>query len=180
MDVSIEPADSARDARFVEALLHEVYVDAGFTDPAVAKSAFAPDAVFARGDVLVAREAGAVGIAGMVIVVGGGSPAARFASADEVELHLLAVTAAQRKAGLGAALVRAAVDHGAARGARRMLLWTQASMGAAQRLYERNGFQRAPGRDFEAGGRTFLVYERALERADPTARQAAIKPSGRR
>jgi hypothetical protein len=39
-----------------------------------------------------------------------------------------------------------------------MLLWTQTSMHAAQRLYSSAGFVREPGRDFHEGDRRFLFF----------------------
>ncbi len=42
-------------------------------------------------------------------------------------------------------------------GARRMILWTQSSMTAAQRLYVKHGFGRVPHLDFSREERSFLA-----------------------
>jgi hypothetical protein len=46
-----------------------------------------------------------------------------------------------------------------------LVLWTQPSMRAAQRLYQAHGFVRRPQRDAELKpppGRSFLVFDRSL------------------
>jgi ribosomal protein S18 acetylase RimI-like enzyme len=146
----------------LEALLHRVYVGGGFTDPDVAVSVFAERAVRERGQLLVSRERDDGALTGMVIVVPPDSPARRLAASDEAEMHLLAVSPEHRKAGIGSALVSAALEAARAYGVRRMLLWTQPTMKDAHRLYERFGFTRIPARDFERAGRSFLVFEKAL------------------
>ena len=95
---------------------------------------------------------------GMVIVVPPTSAARRFAGDDEAEMHLLATASACRRMGVGRALVHAAMDHARTAGLSRMLLWTQTSMHAAQRLYASAGFVRVPGRDFSERGRHFLFF----------------------
>lgn len=159
-DVAIASAEN--DSREVESLLRKVYVDGGFTDPQVAESLFAASEVFRRGDVLVARDRETNALAGVVIVVPADSPARRLAVDREVEMHLLAVGSDFRKAGLGRLLVASAIDFARRRSAPKMLLWTQPTMTAAHRLYEREGFERVPALDFERSGRAFLVYERRL------------------
>lgn len=149
-------------AEEIEALLKRVYVEAGFTDPELAGSLFAAPAVRERGQVLLARHGAGGPLVGMVIVVSPHSPARRMASDDEAEMHLLAVAPERRGSGIGQALVEAAMDLARTLGFRRMVLWTQPAMEAAQRLYGRAGFLRAPGRDWRRGDRSFLVYERAL------------------
>jgi hypothetical protein len=48
-------------------------------------------------------------------------------------------------------------------GIRRLVLWTQPSMGSARRLYEALDFERAPSRDLAAGPRRpMLVYQKDL------------------
>jgi ribosomal protein S18 acetylase RimI-like enzyme len=162
MQFRVAAANAAEDARDMESLLREVYVDGGFTESTVADSSFAATAVFKRGHVLVARNLETRNIAGMVIVVPATSSARRFATSGEVEMHLLAVAPAFRRMGVGDMLVISALESARADGARKMLLWTQSSMTAAHRLYERHHFERSSHRDFEKAGRQFLVFERLL------------------
>ncbi len=79
-------------------------------------------------------------------------------------MHLLAVSPEHRGTGLGSRLVRAALDAAAVVHSdvqfARMVLWTQPTMHAAHRLYERAGFVRAKERDMEHHGRVMLVYVR--------------------
>ena len=63
-----------------------------------------------------------------------------WVAADEAELADLAVAEDLRRRGLGSGLVRAFADEAGARGARRMYLEVRASNAAAQRLYQRLGF----------------------------------------
>jgi GNAT superfamily N-acetyltransferase len=146
----------------LEALLHRAYVDGGFTDPKVAASIFAAEAVLARGQLLVTRDEPTGALTGMVIVVFPGTPARRMGASDEVEVHLLAVSPAHRKAGIGQALVDAATELARLTGFGKMVLWTQPAMRDAQRLYERCGFVRAPARDFGSPSPAYLVFEKQL------------------
>jgi ribosomal protein S18 acetylase RimI-like enzyme len=150
------------DSSDIESLLRQVYVDGGFTESAIADSMFAATAVFSRGRVLIARDLETKKLAGMVIVVPAASNARRFAIDGEVEMHLLAVSPAFRRMGVGDLLVTSALESARADSARRMILWTQPSMTDAHRLYQRHRFERTPGRDFEKAGRLFLVFERYL------------------
>jgi|KBSMisStandDraft_5_1062788.scaffolds.fasta_scaffold101066_3 ribosomal protein S18 acetylase RimI-like enzyme len=162
MQIRVTSANEAEDAREMESLLREVYVDGGFTDSGVADSMFAATAVFNRGVVLVARDPESKKLAGMVIVAPATSAARRFSIDGEVEMHLLAVAPAFRRMGVGDLLVTSALEFARADGARKMILWTQSSMTDAQRLYKRHRFERTPDRDFEKSGRQFLVFERFL------------------
>lgn len=149
----------------LEALLSRVYVEGGFTAPEVAEHAFAPSAVRARGELIVAYAPPAESLAGMVIVVLPDSSARRIASPDEAELHLLAVLPEFRGAGIGSRLIAAAIDVAKQAGLARLVLWTQPSMLAAQRLYLTHGFVRRPERDAALtppAGRSFWVFERSL------------------
>ncbi len=62
------------------------------------------------------------------------------AVADEAEILTLAVLPAARRQGVGAALMRAAREAAAARGARRLFLEVAEDNAAAASLYERLGF----------------------------------------
>ena len=90
------------------------------------------------------------------------SPARRLATTDERELHLLCVQPGVRRSGVGRALIREALARAHADGASGVVLWTQPTMHAAQRLYERCGFRRDPAADFTAASRTFAVYRLSL------------------
>lgn len=150
----------------LESLLHRVYVDEGFTAPDCAAAVFVASAVRARGDVLCAWAGDELaGPVGMVIVVPFTSAARRIARGDEAEMHLLAVDRRYRSRGVGRLLVESAELAAHRAGWAHMVLWTQPTMLAAQRLYATRGFARAPERDAEISalsGRSFLVYEKRL------------------
>ena len=143
-------ADSA-----LEALLYETYVRGGFTDAILAGTLLGAT-VRARGKVLAARDR--TELLGTVTLVAPSSPARRLAMPDEFELHLLCVRPDSRRRGIGEALVRAALQRAKAEGARGVVLWTQPTMDAAQRLYRRCGFERDESADFSRGARQFLVH----------------------
>jgi len=162
MTIRIEPIQNSPHAdAALEALLHESYVDAGFTAPDIAETMFRASAVRSRGVVLAACDrTGAM--LGTLTLVTPDSPAKRLAGAHEVEFHLLCVRHDARGNGIGRALVEAALTRAETMGARGVVLWTQPAMDDAQRLYERCGFRRDPGADFSRDQRRFLVYRRAL------------------
>ena len=141
----------------LEDLLQRVYVQGGFTNPEAAKSLFAAEAVWARGEILVVRgSSGSEELRGMVIVVAPTSPARRIAGSDESEMHLLAVSPSWRGRGIGGALIEGALNLARRQGYARMVLWTQPTMQGAQRLYEAAGFTRQADRDFVGAGRRFF------------------------
>jgi ribosomal protein S18 acetylase RimI-like enzyme len=150
----------------LESLLARVYVEEGFTAPDRAATLFAAAAVRARGELFCAWTEGEREPVGMVIMVPPTSGARRIARAGEAEMHLLAVDARHRSGGVGRRLVETAMAEARRVGCWRIVLWTQPTMHAAQRLYAACGFVRAPSRDAEIGaltGRPFLVYQRALD-----------------
>lgn len=140
-------------------LLREVYVDGGFTAPELADRILAPSAVRARGTLITARDSLGT-LVGTIIVVPPDSPAHQFGTEHEAELHLLAVRAPRRQEGVGQRLVEHALSEVRERRLERVVLWTQPTMRAAQRLYERCGFTRIPERDFVREDRAFQVYGR--------------------
>lgn len=135
----------------LEKLLSRIYVGGGFTTANDALTRFAAAAVRPRGSLLVAVECQTQEPVGMVIVVPPDSAARVFAGADEAEMHLLGVQAEHRGAGLGLALVKAAMKQARLAGYVRMLLWTQPTMKPAHSLYYKVGFVRDPERDFRRG-----------------------------
>lgn len=161
MTIRVEPLCDSPDADLaLEDLLHESYIVGGFTDPDLAPMLRAA-AVRARGVVLVAHDE-TRRLLGSITLVSPGTPAVRLATADEAEFHLLCVRPDMRRCGIGRALVEAALTHASATGARGVVLWTQPTMEAAQRIYERFGFRRDPNSDFRRRERQFLVYRRIL------------------
>lgn len=158
MTIHVAPiADSRDEDAMLEALLCESYVGGGFTAPEVAATNLRAEAVRARGTVLVARHDTGV-IVGTVTLVTADSPARRLAASDECEIHLLCVRPDVRRGGVGRALMGEALTRARAAGASAVVLWTQPTMHAAQRLYEDLGFRRDPGVDFSVGEKSFLVY----------------------
>ena len=154
--IVVEPLEHSPQAdSALEALLYETYVRGGFTDAILASSLLAA-AVRARGEVLAALDR--TGLLGTVTLVAPSSAARRLATHEEFELHLLCVRSDARRRGIGEALVRAALQRAKAEGARGVVLWTQPSMEAAQRLYRRCGFERDPSADFNRAARQFLVH----------------------
>jgi ribosomal protein S18 acetylase RimI-like enzyme len=79
---------------------------------------------------------------------------------DEAHLRMLGVTPEAQGRGAGRALVEAAAALARSAGKRRLTLGTLPEMTAAQRLYERMGFQSGP--PLEHDGLTRLTYELAL------------------
>ena len=76
---------------------------------------------------------------------------------------MLAVAPEARGKRIGEALVRACIERAMNDGARAVVLWSQPTMPAAHRLYERLGFVRAPERDQEdVRGFTRLVFRKSL------------------
>ena len=63
---------------------------------------------------------------------------------DEFELAKLAVTPAAQGRGIGRRLVEAAIAFARRRGAKRVILVSNSSLGPALRLYERLGFEHGP------------------------------------
>jgi ribosomal protein S18 acetylase RimI-like enzyme len=113
----------------------------------------------AHGEVLVAVD-GRGRVLGGVTFVPGPGPFADLAREGEAEFRTLAVEPAGRGRGVGTRLVQECIDRARALGRRRLVLSTQPMMYAAQRVYERAGFTRAPGRDWSpVPGLGLLAYE---------------------
>lgn len=141
-------------------LLTLVYVDGGFTEPEEANSLFEATAVRKREILIGAREKQNSGLVGIVIIVPPDSPARRLAKNNESEIHLLGVKPEYRRHGLGQMLVDAAIERAKHSGCSKIILWTQFSMKAAQKLYESTGFIHI--NDMTRNGREFKVYEKLL------------------
>ena len=144
------------------AVMHDVYIGEGFTAADVVRQVQTRDNMEGAGVLLVAMGANDV-VTGVVLFLHPGSKLQQLARPGEREFRMLAVSARIRGGGTGEALVRACVDRATAEGAAALVLWTQPTMHAAQRLYARLGFVRDPSRDVpDARGWDRLVYVRSL------------------
>ena len=84
-------------------------------------------------------------------------------AADEAEILTLAVVPAARRAGRGAALLRAAQARAQARGARKMFLEVATGNLAARALYEAAGYTQVGRRPrYYGDGSDALVFSRKL------------------
>jgi ribosomal protein S18 acetylase RimI-like enzyme len=140
-----------------------VYVGDGFISPESPYVESLRDAASRaeKAELLVAELDGA--IVGTVTYCEGGTSYSNLADPDEAEFRMLAVTGAARGAGVGAALVGFCVEKARAAGRTALRLSTQTDMLAAQRIYERMGFERTPERDWEpVPGYTLITYALAL------------------
>ncbi|MBV1935783.1 GNAT family N-acetyltransferase [Streptomyces sp. BV286] len=105
----------------------------------------------AAADVLVAVDSKSSGgrVLGGVTFVPSGGPMAEVAREGEAEIRMLAVSKEARGRGVGTSLVRACIDRArTTEGCSGIVLSTQRTMHSAHRIYERLGFTRAPGRDW--------------------------------
>jgi ribosomal protein S18 acetylase RimI-like enzyme len=96
-------------------------------------------------------------------------PSSRLADSvgeEDAGLRMLGVAPWAQGRGVGGALVRACQDRARAAGRRVLVLFTDADrMQAAQRLYAREGFVRAPARDRTYPDIVLWCYVRELEGA---------------
>lgn len=109
----------------------------------------------ALADVATRAEAGELLVAvtentvvGSVLFVLPGSPYAELSRPGEAEFRMLAVDPAAQRRGVGEALARACLDRAVALGCRAVVICTRDFATAAQRLYARLGFVRAPELDW--------------------------------
>lgn len=141
-------------------LLTQVYVTSGFTTQHEAATLFEPSNVRKRGVLIGARERQRLKLAGIIIVVTPDSSSRRRAKNNEAEIHLLGVKPEYRRHGLGRMLVETAIARAKQSGYSNLILWTQHSMIAAQRLYASLGFIHVD--NMVKNGRDFKVYEKRL------------------
>lgn len=131
-----------------------VYVGEGFSDgdyePALRDVASRAETA----TVLVAVQDGA--LVGAVTVATRLGPWAEQAVPGEAVVRMLVVAAATRGAGIGEALMRAAIEQARADGCALVRLSSQDDMPAARRLYERLGFVRVPSFDWSPVPRLLL------------------------
>ncbi|QCB94229.1 GNAT family N-acetyltransferase [Cellulomonas shaoxiangyii] len=170
-----------QDAAELAALVGDVYVADGLVpadSPYLVQLRDAARRV-AHAHVLVATVPagdGAEDVVGTITLAAAGTPYAEIATGGEVELRMLVVRPDARGRGLAAELVRAALAEAAATGARRAVLTTLDAMRTAQRLYERLGWVRTPGRDWAVRGLAMLVYTWDVPAAPGALTEAATWP----
>jgi ribosomal protein S18 acetylase RimI-like enzyme len=161
MNATIRPAITEHEWSEACALLHRVYVGEGYTDGTRAAEMQRRERLEPEGTFLIAIN-DSERVMGGVLYLNEDSSLKQLARTGEREFRVLAVHPAARGAGVGEALVRACIERAASDGAKALVLWTQPTMLAAQRLYERLGFVRDPTRDTsDPRGFTRLVYVRA-------------------
>lgn len=114
----------------------------------------------AHATVLVALLDG--GLAGSVTVATRGGRYAEGYEAGTAIIRMLVTDPVFRGAGVGTALVQAALDRARADGCTEVRLSTQESMTAAHRIYERMGFTRTPELDWRPFPE-LLLWTYALE-----------------
>ena len=161
MDFKIEATNCVdfSDAELAE-LLKEVYVGEGYVGTEQAETLFEAAAIRSRGKIITASHTAHQRLAGLVIMVPPTSNARKLAKEDEVEVHLLAVKKDYRNNNLGHRLLNELILQAQSEGYKKIILWTQASMGAAQYLYSKLGFVHES--NFEAKGLNFYLYTRSL------------------
>lgn len=146
MRASVSPPTDALEWDQCIRLLKRVYVGDGYTSAERAEVFMQRGAFEAGGEMLVAR--GSAGtVVGAVLHLFPNGPLSQVARDGEAEFRVLAVAPEARGQGIGEALVMACVQRARAAGAPAVVLWSQPTMPAAHRLYERLGFARVPDRD---------------------------------
>ena len=159
--ITIKQASTTQEWEEAIALLHEVYVGEGYTNAAVAHQMQTREKLEPAGVFLIAKNEQQQ-VVGAVVSLHPGSVLQQLAQPGEHEFRMLAVGRTARGQGVGETLVRACIDQGSKSGSTSSVLWTQPTMKAAQRLYERLGFARDPSRDVpDPRGWDRLVYVRA-------------------
>ena len=127
-------------------LLKRVYVGDGYSNAERAEVFMQRGAFEAGGEMLLARDTTGK-VVGAVLYLNPNGPLGQVAKEGEAEFRVLAVAPEARGQGIGEALVNACVQRARAVGAPAVALWSQPTMPAAHRLYERLGFDRVPERD---------------------------------
>jgi ribosomal protein S18 acetylase RimI-like enzyme len=142
-------------------LTASTYLAEGFAGPDYAEKLRDVTSRASQTTVLVALLEGQV--VGSVTVVTGGGPYAENTEPGTAVLRMLVTGIGSRGAGVGTALVEAAVAEACRAGCSVVRLSTQATMTAAHRVYERLGFCRTPERDWSPEPDVnLLTYARTL------------------
>jgi len=103
------------------------------------------------------------GLLGGVTYVPGPGPFAELERDGDAGIRMLAVSPSAHRRGVGSRLVEACIDRARADGRGRIVLHTAASMTAAQALYVRLGFVRAPHLDGLVPAANLMAYSLDLD-----------------
>lgn len=155
----IRRADLA-DADQVGILSERVYRQGGWADERYSPILLDGRSRIEEAEVLVAEADGA--IIGTAAVARPGTRFAGIAQPDEVEIRILAVDQAARGRGVADRLMAACESLARDEGFAAVVLCTEPDMYAAQRLYQRRGYVRQPGRDRSIGRLMLLAYRLSL------------------
>ncbi len=126
--------------------------------------------------VWVATDASSGMLLGTVSTPVAGRTISPLARAGELDFRFLGVAAAARRRGIGAALVEHVLRLARIRGVARVVLNTGPDMLAAQRLYDRLGFERLHDREYlfeRPDGTSFLMMAYGRDITEASARSAA-------
>ena len=96
-------------------------------------------------------------IIGCVTLSVGQTDLSEVDDADAATVRMLGVSPRARGRGVGEALMTHCIRAASAAGAKRVRLDTRTSMGSAQRLYQRLGFERDPKHDWSPAPGIFLL-----------------------
>ena len=144
--------DACSESQWPQALslIASVFVGEGFVSTERNSRGCRREVIEPAATLLAATEEGVSDLVlGVVVLPMPGSALCLMAGEGEAEMRMLAVAPQGRGRGVGACLVQECIARAVLPpvAARRMVLWTQPTMHAAQRLYERMGFVRVPERD---------------------------------
>jgi GNAT superfamily N-acetyltransferase len=159
-DVQIRRAGLA-DADQVGILSERVYRQGGWADERYSPILLDGRSRIEEAEVLVAEADGA--IVGTAAVARSGSRFASMARAGEAEIRILVVDQAARGRGVADRLMAACESLARDEGCTAVILCTEPDMYAAQRLYQRRGYVRQPGRDRSIGRVLLLAYRLSLD-----------------
>ena len=101
-------------------------------------------------------------LVGTITAARRGSPLSHVATADELEVRMLAVEASSRRHGVANGLVAACEQLARDDEKMAIILCTESWNSAAQSFYIQRGYQPVPDRDWTVNGTTLLAYEMRL------------------
>lgn len=162
MTIKIREAITDQDWDHALDIMHVVYAGEAYSTWDRVQATMTRALLEGQGAFLIAVDE-ADRILGATILLAPGSPMHQVSADGEREFRMLAVAPDARGRGAGEALVKACIERAQANNAQGVVLWTQPTMQAAHRLYERLGFVHTPHRDeMDPRGFMRLVYRLTL------------------